>query len=94
VRFEIHVRPGASGAGVGGSHDGALVVRVREPADKGRATAAALKAVAAALIVPARSVSLVRGATSRKKLIEVSPGAGDEASLAERMQSLLERPGS
>ena len=71
MRFEIHVRPSASTTIVGGEHDGALVVRVVEPTDEGRATKAALKAVAKALGLPRRSVSLVRGATSRRKLIEV-----------------------
>jgi len=74
MRFEIHVRPSASSTIVGGEHDGALVVRVVEPADEGRATKAALKAVAKALGLPRRSVSLVRGATSRRKLIEVEVG--------------------
>jgi len=71
LRLEIHVRPSASTTVVAGEHGGALVVRVIEPADEGRATEAALKAVAKALGLPRRSVSLVRGATSRRKLIEV-----------------------
>jgi hypothetical protein len=90
VRFEIHVRPGASKAVVGGEYDGALVVRVMEPADGGRATEAALRAVSKALGVPRRSVVLVWGATSRRKLIEVATSGTDsaEASLA-----LLRDPG-
>jgi uncharacterized protein len=74
MRFEIHVRPSASTTIVGGEHDGALLVRVVEPADEGRATKAALKAVSKALGLPRRSVALVRGATSRRKLIEVEVG--------------------
>ena len=76
MRFEIHVRPGASRAAVGGEHDGALVVRVIEAAEGGRATDAALRAVAKAFGLPRRSVQLVRGATTRRKLIEI---AGDPA---------------
>jgi uncharacterized protein YggU (UPF0235/DUF167 family) len=71
MRAEIHVRPSASTTVVGGEYDGALVVRVVEPADGGRATDAALRAVAEALTMPRRSVTLVRGATSRRKLIEI-----------------------
>lgn len=74
MRFEIHVRPSASTTIVGGEHAGALVVRVVEPADEGRATEAALGAVSKALGLPRRSVVLVRGATSRRKLIEVEVG--------------------
>jgi Uncharacterised ACR, YggU family COG1872 len=49
VRVTIRVKPGSARAGVGGEPDGALVVRVRERAVDGKATAAALAAVAAAL---------------------------------------------
>jgi uncharacterized protein YggU (UPF0235/DUF167 family) len=83
VRIAIRVRPGASRTAVGGSHDGALVVAVGERAVEGKATAAALKAVAKAWQVPARDVLLVAGATSRTKTIEVP----DEA--AERLRQLL-----
>ena len=71
MRIEIHVRPGASAPKVGGEYGGALVVRVAERAEDGRATAAALKAVADSLAIPHRSVTLVHGATSRRKLIEI-----------------------
>jgi uncharacterized protein YggU (UPF0235/DUF167 family) len=75
------VRPGASATAVGGVHDGALVVRVVEPADAGRATNAALRAVAEAVGLPRRSVTLVRGATSRRKLIEIESGPEAGASV-------------
>lgn len=71
VRIEIHVCPGASIRRVGGTHDGALIVRVTERADRGRATEAALQAVAEALDLPHRMVRLVHGASSRRKLIEI-----------------------
>jgi len=77
VRIEIHVRPGASATAVGGEYDSALVVRVVEPADGGRATEAALKAVAKTLAVPRNSVTLVRGGRSRRKLIEIDVGASE-----------------
>lgn len=86
MRIAIRVRPGASRTVVGGSHDGALIVRVGERAVDGRATAAALKAVANALQVPARDVLLVAGATSRTKTIEVP----DES--ADRLRRLLAEP--
>ena len=71
MRVRIRVHPGAKVAAVGGSHDGALVVRVRERAVDGKATAAALRALAGALDVPANDVRLVSGATSRTKLVEI-----------------------
>ncbi len=51
--------------------DDALVVAVSQPAVDGRATKAALKAVAEALDIAASEVTLVSGATSRTKVIEI-----------------------
>jgi uncharacterized protein len=71
MRVTIRVRPGSARQQVGGSQDGALVVRVSAPAADGRATAAALTAVAAAFGVRPRAVRLVTGARSRTKVVEV-----------------------
>jgi uncharacterized protein YggU (UPF0235/DUF167 family) len=79
VRFPIRVRPGAGRTVVGGAHDGALVVRVAERAVDGRATEAALAAVAAAFGVRRRQVTLISGPTSRTKVVEVE--GGDAAAL-------------
>ena len=71
MRLTVRVRPGASRTQVGGSYDGALVVRVSARAVDGAATAATIEALANALGVPKRSVVLVSGATSRTKVIDV-----------------------
>jgi uncharacterized protein len=71
VRISVWVRPGSARPGVGGEHDGALVVRVSARAVDGRATAAALSAVAAAFGVRPSAVTLVRGAVSRAKVVDV-----------------------
>jgi uncharacterized protein len=88
MRVKILVRPSASEAVVGGEHDGALVVRVVEPADAGRATDAALRSVAKAIGVPSGSVSLVRGATSRRKLIEIDVASDQNHAVALALQRL------
>jgi uncharacterized protein YggU (UPF0235/DUF167 family) len=67
---------------VGGEHDGALVVRVSERAVDGKATAAALSAVAAAFGVGPGAVALVAGARSRVKVLEV---AGADPRVLERL---------
>ena len=54
----------------------------------GKATEAALRAVADAFDVKRREVTLVAGATSRDKVVEID-GAGDE--LAARRNALLGR---
>jgi uncharacterized protein YggU (UPF0235/DUF167 family) len=83
VRISVRVRPGSGRTVVGGEHDGALVVHVAERAVDGRATEAALAALAAAFGVRRRRVRLVSGATSRTKVVEVDGGD------PERLQDLL-----
>jgi uncharacterized protein YggU (UPF0235/DUF167 family) len=72
MRITVRVRPGSSHPSVGGEHDGALVVRVSARAVDGQAAAAALDAVAVAFGVRRRAVTLVAGATSRTKVVEVA----------------------
>ncbi len=71
MRLPVRVHPGSRRPAVGGNHAGALVVRVAERAVNGKATAAVIRAVADALGVPARDVTLVSGATSRTKVLDV-----------------------
>ncbi len=92
MRVTIHVRPGSARPGVGGGHDGALVVRVGQPAERGAATEAALRAVAAALGVPARAVTLAHGATSRRKVLDVAVVGVDEERCRARLARLLAGP--
>lgn len=85
MRVTIRVRPGAGRTAVGGSHDGALVVRVAARAVDGKATEAALAAVADAFGVRRRDVVLVTGATSRTKLVDIAGAA--ETTLAALLSS-------
>lgn len=87
MRITIRVRPGTAQTGVGGTHDGALVVRVAARAVEGRATEAALAAVAEAFGVRRPAVRLVSGATSRTKVVEIDDlGLPDGAA---RLRELL-----
>lgn len=85
VRVALRVRPGATTTRVGGTYGTALVVKVTARAVEGKATEAALAALAAALGVRRRDVSLVSGASSRDKVVEV---AGDVAQLTRRIDQL------
>lgn len=75
MRITIRVRPGSTRDQIGGSYAGALIVRVRQHAARGMATAAALSVLAEALDVPRRDVRLVAGATSRTKIVEIPDNA-------------------
>jgi uncharacterized protein len=92
MRVEIHVRPNASTAAVGGEFDGALVVRVTEPAVDGRATDAVLAAVSASVCVPRRTITLVRRGRSRRKLLEIDVGPGDVARVERVVARLRDDP--
>jgi uncharacterized protein (TIGR00251 family) len=85
VRLAVRVRPGASRTQVGGRYGDALVVKVSARAVDGKATEAALGALAEALGVRRRDVRLVSGSTSRDKVVAVT---GDPAALAARFAEL------
>jgi hypothetical protein len=71
MRITIRVKPGSARPGVGGEHDGALVVRVSARAVDGKATEAALAAVADSFGVSRSAVRLVSGASSRTKIVDI-----------------------
>jgi len=89
MRILLRVRPGASRTVVGGRYDGpsgpALVVAVGARAVEGQATKAVLEAVAKAFGVRRSAVTLVQGATSRDKLVDVEGGENIEV----RLEQLL-----
>jgi uncharacterized protein (TIGR00251 family) len=85
IKVAIRVGPGASRTKVGGTHGDALVVKVAARAVEGKATEAALEAVAKALGVRRRDVRLLSGATSRDKVIEID---GDVTLLTPKLDQL------
>ncbi|MCK9877317.1 DUF167 domain-containing protein [Frankia sp. Ag45/Mut15] len=96
MRVTIRVRPGASRTAVGGELGGpddepSLVVRVSARAVDGKATEAALRALADALGLRRGEVSLVHGATSRTKLVEIAVSPADEPALRDRLSALRQR---
>lgn len=73
MRVQVRVTPRAKRAGIARAEDGTLLVRVREPAEGGRANTAVVAAVAAHFGIPKQVVRIVHGFTSRRKLIELTP---------------------
>ena len=88
VRIPIRVKPGASRARVGGAHGDRLVVAVSARAVDGKATEAALAAVADAVGARRRHVRLASGVTSRDKVVEIL--CVDEARRQEVARELAE----
>lgn len=89
VSVHVKVHPRARRPGLQGRApiaDGeALRIAVAAPAEGGRANAATCATLAAALEIPASSVSVARGASSRQKLLRVS---GDPAVIVPRLCAL------
>ena len=83
LTFDVRVVPRASQSEVAGEHGGALRVRVAAPPVDGAANEELVRTIARALGVPARSVEIVSGHSSRNKRLRVR-GAN-----VERLQSLL-----
>lgn len=69
-RLALRVTPGARVEGLD-IVDGRLLAKVRVKPEDGKATAAVLTLLAQALDVPPSRLTLLRGATSREKLIQL-----------------------
>jgi hypothetical protein len=78
VRVEVRARPRARKSRLAGAREGALLVDLAAPPVDGAANAELVEVLAAALGVPRRDVTLVRGDTGRTKLVEVRGIAADE----------------
>ena len=72
VRFAVRVQPRSSRVGVDGVRGDALLVRVNAPPVEGAANDAVVETLAKTLGVAKRAVTIVSGASSRTKLIQVS----------------------
>jgi uncharacterized protein YggU (UPF0235/DUF167 family) len=86
----VRVRPGASRTQVGGTYgdgpDAPLLVAVTARAVDGAATEAVLRAVAEALGLRPRQVTLLRGATNRDKLLQIGQPPADLAARIDRLR--------
>jgi uncharacterized protein (TIGR00251 family) len=71
IVLALHVQPGAKRTWVAGLHGDALKIRLAAPPVEGKANDALRRFVAEAFGVPLRNVTLVRGATSRDKVVRV-----------------------
>ena len=67
----VRLIPRASTDEIAGQRDGALLVRVTAPPVDGRANTALCRLLAKRAGVPASQVHVIRGATSRDKLVRI-----------------------
>jgi uncharacterized protein (TIGR00251 family) len=71
TRLEVYIQPRASKSEVAGMHDGVVKIRIAAPAVDNAANLAVTEFVAKALGVAKRSVRIVSGGASRRKLLEI-----------------------
>ncbi len=71
----LHVQPGARRTEVAGVHGDALRIRLAAPPVDGKANAELVRFLADAFGVPRQQVTLVRGETSRRKVVRIDSPA-------------------
>ncbi|MDB4933387.1 MAG: hypothetical protein JWP87_359 [Labilithrix sp.] len=71
VRFEVHAKPRAKKSKIVGERGDALEIALAAPPVDGAANEELIRYVSTVLAVPKRDVELVRGDTSREKLLAV-----------------------
>ena len=77
VVLDVSVVPAAARTEPVGLHDGALRVRLAAPPVEGRANDALLGWLAAELHCPRRAVTLLRGASARRKQVAIDVPLAD-----------------
>lgn len=71
IVLSLHLQPGARRTEIAGLHGGALKLRLAAPPVEGKANVALREFLADAFGVPLRQVTLVRGQTSRDKVVRI-----------------------
>lgn len=85
VRITVRVQPRASSSEIVGIHGDALKVRLTAPPVSGAANVALVELLADTIGIPVRAITIVAGASSRTKVVELE-GVTDE-----RVSRLVER---
>lgn len=75
IVLTLRVQPGAARTAVAGTYGDALKLKLAAPPVDGRANAELVRFLAEAFGVPLRSVTLVRGETSRAKVVRIEAPA-------------------
>ena len=78
IRMGVQVQPRASRNQIIGEQDGCLKVKLTAPPVEGEANQALVIFLARLLAIPKKNIKLLKGETSRHKLIEISGLSGAE----------------
>lgn len=78
VHLEIKVQPRSSRNQILGEQDGVLRVKLTAPPVDGEANQALLEFLARQLNIPRKNLRIIRGESSRQKLLEVTGLSGSE----------------
>jgi len=71
IRLEIKVQPRSSKNQIAGKQEGALKIKLTAPPVEGEANQALINFLSAFLKIPKRNINLIKGETSRHKLVEI-----------------------
>lgn len=82
----LHAQPGARREALCGMHGDAIKLAVRQAPEGGKANAAIVDFLAAALGLGKRQIEVTSGHTSRRKRLFIQ---GDAADIAERLKELI-----
>lgn len=83
ILLHLHVQPGASKSGLAGMHGESLKIRIKSPPVDGKANRELVRFLAEMLDIPQGRITIVRGASSRRKAVAI------EGLTAERATRLL-----
>ncbi|MDX6506926.1 MAG: uncharacterized protein QOG06_1570 [Gaiellaceae bacterium] len=93
ARLHVRVAPGASRPGVVGRHGPAWKLRVAAAPENGKANDAVVRLLARVLALPARSVVIVSGHSSRDKIVELVGIDSSDSTTAEIERRLAKASG-
>ncbi|MEA4927008.1 MAG: DUF167 domain-containing protein [Syntrophomonadaceae bacterium] len=71
VRLEVQVQPRSSRNQIVGEQNGALKIKLTAPPVEGEANAALVDFMSGLLKLPRKDIRLIKGETSRRKIIEI-----------------------
>jgi len=91
VVLALHVQPGAKRSEFAGKHGDALKVKLGAPAVDGKANAELIRFLADAFGVPQRNIVIVRGETSRAKVVRVVAPAKRPPALSQAASAFASR---